>query len=164
MDQQKNLKKKGSDTNISQNEDVVDPSSNVIKVGLIGAGIMGKMLYQLFNGKEFYGKVVEVSISTRVPERFFKETLKGAKIFFDNARILKESDLVFLCAPKHCCHLIFSDIKAAFHNKNNNGHNRVIIFSIVGNLPQAKLDTYLGSERDSLAISAKLDYEKIEDA
>ena len=41
-----------------------------VKVGVIGAGMMGKVFMGLLNGRKIEGKRVEVVVSTRVPERF----------------------------------------------------------------------------------------------
>ena len=141
--------------------DSPEEDPEVTKVGIIGGGLMGKLLWQLLKDKTISGQRIELSMSTRVPERFFKEVIGGANIFFDNARIVKENDVVFLCAPKHCCNLIFSDIRAAYHARTTQT-SRALIFSIVGNMPQTKLDKFLNSEKESLAISARLDFKKVE--
>ena len=137
---------------------------NVVKVGIIGAGVMGKMQYYTFKGKTLHGMKLDVSMSTRVPERFFKETLVGEKIFRDNEKITNDNDIIFICVPKHKCNAVFSQIKTIFHRRNNeDAKRRVLIFSIVGNLNQAKLDTYLSCEKDSQALTTCLDYNKIEE-
>lgn len=91
----------------------------------------------------------------------FKETLKGGMIFFDNARIVKENDIVFICAPKHCCNYIFADILEEY-KKQVAQKRKVLIYSIVGNLSQQKLETYLNCDQNSLTLTARIDYEIIE--
>jgi pyrroline-5-carboxylate reductase len=154
----KDLKDKNSQRKIPE---ITEEDPEVTKVGIIGGGLMGKLLWQLLKDKKISGQRIELSMSTRVPERFFKEVIGGAYIFFDNARIVKENNVVFLCAPKHCCNLIFSDIRAAYHSRSTQT-SRALIFSIVGNLPQTKLDKFLNSEKNSLAISANVDFKKVE--
>lgn len=139
--------------------------SNLLKIGIIGAGVMGKQLYYTFKGKSLHGMTLDVSMSTRVPERFFKETLTGEKIFRDNEKITRDNDIIFLCIPKHKCNAVLSQIKTIFHRRiNEDVKKRVLIFSIVGNLTQTKLDTQLSCEKDSLSLTTCLNYEKIEDA
>jgi len=100
-------------------------------------------------------------MSTRVPEKMFKETLKGGMIFFDNARLIRECDIVFICAPKYCCNYVFADILDEY-KKQVAQNRKVLIYSIVGNLSQQKLETYLNTNKDSLTLTARIDYETIE--
>jgi len=42
--------------NIYHGQDTKITIDNVVKVGIIGAGLMGKLIYQILNGKTLHGQ------------------------------------------------------------------------------------------------------------
>jgi hypothetical protein len=59
----------------------------------------------------YLGRRIEVRVSTRVPERLSGRKFQGMKVYFDNPRLVKESDLVIICTPKYKNKLVFGSIR-----------------------------------------------------
>ena len=59
----------------------------------------------------FVGKKIEVRVSTRVPEKLFGQKFEGMRIFYDNAKLVRESDIILLCTPKHKSRTVFKSIQ-----------------------------------------------------
>ncbi|XP_067311168.1 NADP-dependent oxidoreductase domain-containing protein 1-like isoform X1 [Pseudorasbora parva] len=84
-----------------------------LSVGILGGGHVGKQLAKLLLHALIL-KPCDINISTKRPETLGKFSDIGVECYFDNIRLAKQADLLFLCVlPSHlpqvcsdiCCHL-----------------------------------------------------------
>lgn len=93
-----------------------------ITVGIIGAGLMGKTLFELLHKRTLFGRnfdltvdvTLEAEISTRVPEKLSIDMASEIKAYYDNRRLFSSADIIFICVPKHKLKNVFNDIRADY--------------------------------------------------
>jgi hypothetical protein len=93
-----------------------------ITVGIIGAGLMGKTLFELLHKRTLFGRfrgltlevTIEAEISTRVPEKLSIEMGSEIQAYYDNKKLFSRADVVFICVPKHKLKNVFNDIRADY--------------------------------------------------
>ncbi|KAF5909714.1 NADP-dependent oxidoreductase domain-containing protein 1, partial [Clarias magur] len=83
------------------NKSVLQP----VKVGIIGAGHMGKQLALLLLSVPGF-KPANINMSTKRPDTLGEFADRGVKCYFDNHRLATWADMIFLCVlPSHLRHV-----------------------------------------------------------
>ncbi|XP_053366272.1 NADP-dependent oxidoreductase domain-containing protein 1 [Clarias gariepinus] len=83
------------------NKSVLQP----VKVGIIGAGHMGKQLALLLLTMPGF-KPSNINMSTKRPDTLGEFSDRGVKCYFDNRRLATWADVIFLCVlPSHLRHV-----------------------------------------------------------
>lgn len=64
-------------------------------------------------------------MSTRVPEKLYGQRFEGMKVYYDNARLIKECDVVIICTPKHKNKIVFGSIREQYMKNVDSGKVRI---------------------------------------
>ncbi|XP_059377074.1 NADP-dependent oxidoreductase domain-containing protein 1 isoform X1 [Carassius carassius] len=87
----------------------VNAENTHLCVGVVGAGLMGKQLATaLLRGSRLEPR--HINISTRRPERLGEYSNMGVACYFDNIRLAKWADMLFLCVLPYQLAQVCTDI------------------------------------------------------
>ena len=98
-----------------------------LTVGIIGAGLMGKTLFELLHNRTIFGRErpltadvkLTAEISTRVPDKLSLDMASEIQAYYDNSKLFKKADIVFVCVPKYKLKNVFNDIRADYLHQMN---------------------------------------------
>jgi pyrroline-5-carboxylate reductase len=88
-----------------------------LKIGIIGAGRLGRQLATSLIECADTNPVQDLQISTRQPDTLTSLIQKDVVCYFDNIRLVKRSDIVFLCILPSQMETIINEIRSHIPTK-----------------------------------------------
>lgn len=138
-------------------------SSRDFKVGIVGLGQIGKMLLLKLVDSDLV-EAGQVAASTRNWERHNRLNDDGISVYYDNARVATECDVVVLCCLPYHAETVCSDLREALQARNQNifsftGESRPksLIISTLAAFPVSRLKHLLGGYSNVLPVTIKTD-------
>lgn len=87
-----------------------------IKIGILGAGLMGKIFIDLLGSKTILGHKIVLEVSTRVPENLTHQKFSKIDIYYNNRKLAENNEIILLCTNKHKSLKVFNSFKNAINN------------------------------------------------
>ncbi|KAM9294042.1 NADP-dependent oxidoreductase domain-containing protein 1 [Gastrophryne carolinensis] len=112
------------------------PPSRGVHIGIIGAGHLGKQLARCLLDQGVV-RPDHLSVSTRRPETLREFQDRGVWCFYDNARLVREAELIFLCCLPSQLPAVCAEIA---------GHLSwwCVVVSLMSAVPLPRLENLLG--------------------
>ena len=91
-----------------------DETISVLKVGVIGAGVIGRLLLNSLISLCGWLLPTNIHVSSRRIEQLTKYEEIGVNVYFDNDKLVETCDVIFFCFPTSLDNWPILELKKAF--------------------------------------------------